>query len=140
VTTWKVGRVYDYYGQALRCVDRYFEELLEVVALQNADEPWDGLPPSYRLTLFNICGIIPGKPAFFRTAEIGKCMRPQVTDWLGGTMRAELCRHDWHKEPVLANAGPNSGHLCCRSCGARLDGPDPIVESRKSERQGLDCD
>lgn len=119
MSTWSVGRVYDYYGRALRCVGRYFEGPLEMVALQNSDEPWDGAMPPYRADLLNVCGMIPGHPAFFRAARtLAPCVFPRVTETLGGVMRPDACRHDSGR--LIANDGPYRGQVCCELCGAGL--------------------
>lgn len=121
MSTWHVGRTYNYYGRELRCVGRYFDRLLEIVALQNADEPWDGQMPPYRADLLNVCGMIPGHPAFFRAARtLAPCVLPRVTETLGGVMNAAFCRHDLGKERLIADAGPNAGKLCCGLCGGEI--------------------
>lgn len=120
MSTWSVGRVYDYYGRQLQCVGRYFEGPLELVALQNSNEPWDGSMPTYRSDLLNVCGMIDGHPAFFRTARaLRACVFPRVTETLGGVMNPNFCRHDCCGR-VVANAGPNCGRSCCELCGTAL--------------------
>lgn len=107
MTTWVEGRTYDYYGAPLTCVRRYFEGTLELVDLAF---------PIAAVAVAEGCS-----QHFTRTARtLAPCVKPEVTETLGGVLRADACAHHESFARVTANAGPNAGKLCCSACGGEV--------------------
>ena len=96
MSTWIEGKTYDYYGQPIVCVRRFFEGPLEMVELQ-----------AY------------GGSCIRAARTLAPCVVPKVTETLGGVCRPDACHHDWYGT-VRANAGPHAGMLCCEGCGGAL--------------------
>ncbi len=109
MSTWIEGRTYDYYGQPLTCLRRYFDGALELVDLTFYVEA-------------------PAEPESFTRAALtlAPCVIPRVTETLGGVLRPDACRHEQSLagEParLIANAGPFAGHECCALCGSAIEG------------------
>ena len=117
MSTFKVGRVYSKFGrESFICIRRHFGGVagcLELVDMQQADRrvTADGTEAVYEV--------------FTRTALTFACGTvPPVTETLGGVRRPDFCDHRYFGR-VLANAGPNAGHVCCAGCGGRFPTPDP---------------
>lgn len=105
MSTWQVGRVYDYYGTPIRCVRRWFDGALELVALQYVG-------------LGDVVGAGAEPHPFVRTARaLSVCVVPRVTETLGGVYRGDACEHLERYGRVLADAGPHAGKVCCMACG-----------------------
>lgn len=121
MSTWEIGRRYDYYGTPIVCVARYFDGALEMVDLafvRTAQAPGGEAAMS---------------ESFTRTAlALAPCVRPRVTETLGGVTRCDLCSHDGGVERrplVVANAGLFVGLPCCPLCGAPPDPPESMREA-----------
>lgn len=99
MSRWEPGGAYDYYGQALWCVRRFFVGPLELVELAWVVAVGDDPQP------------------FVRTARaLAPCVKPQVTETLGGVTAPAFCHHDWYGR-TLADTGPHAGETCCEACG-----------------------
>jgi hypothetical protein len=97
MTVWREGATYDYYGQAIACVRRYFVGPLEHVDLA-------------------FVGQRAQPQVFTRTARaLAPCVRPRVTATLGGVSSPASCEHDY--VTIVADAGPHAGAVCCVACG-----------------------
>ena len=104
MSTWVEGRSYDYFGDQLVCVRRYFEGSLELVGMA--------------FVVPAVVGAEPASEVFTRTARtLAPCVFPRVTETLGGVTRADACDHRYYGR-VRANAGPHAGLECCDACGA----------------------
>lgn len=103
MSVWQPGSTYDYYGQPVICVARYFAGNMEMVDLAVPVAAGEALT------------------TFTRTARtLAPCVSPRVTETLGGVTRAEFCHHDWYGSH-RANAGPHNGLVCCEACGAPIE-------------------
>lgn len=113
MSTWTAGRTYDYYGVPLVCARRWFDGALEMVDLRHARAATrDGDPPPQ---------------IFSRSARaLAPCVKPRVTETLGGVTRPETCPHERYAR-VVANAGPHSGAECCEACGAPSVPSAPVI-------------
>lgn len=102
MSVWQPGRTYDYFGVPIVCLRRWFEGPLEMVDLaQVVAAPATATP-------------------FTRTARaLAPCVKPRVTETLGGVLNFAFCDHRHHPR-VVANAGPNGGLECCSGCGAPI--------------------
>lgn len=102
MSVWRAWRTYDYYGTPIRCVRRWFDGTLEMVDLVYAAHSTDG------------------PDVLTRTARtLAPCVRPRVTDTLGGVTRPSACDHAWYGA-LIADAGPNAGLRCCSACGGAV--------------------
>lgn len=101
---WDIGSIYDYYGAPIRPIARSFDGELELI-----DFEW--VPPQ----------MTPEGMTFRRAARtLAPCVKPSVTETLGGVSPSRYCKHDWPDDPkFVARFGPNEGTLCCSSCGGR---------------------
>lgn len=103
MSVWIEDRRYDYYGQPLRCLRRWFDGCLEMVDLA-----------------FDVPVGCVGREIFTRTARtLAPCVFPRVTTTLGGVTTPAFCAHGGFTA-LVANAGPNHGLSCCSGCGSRL--------------------
>jgi hypothetical protein len=107
VSRWQEGLTYDYYGVPLTCVRRYFDGPLEMVELR---------PPTQTPGDVLACASEP----IVRTARtLAPCVKPRVTETLGGVTNRDYCDHRGFGR-VVADAGPNAGKECCDGCGCAL--------------------
>jgi hypothetical protein len=110
VSTWVEGKVYDYYGKHIRCMRRWFDGALEMVSFLPWPQHSDRFPSivaEYAATA------VP----FERTARtLAPCVRPPVTETLGGVLAPWACEHEFTGR-VVADAGPYAGRVCCSGCG-----------------------
>lgn len=111
MSRWREGATYRYLGRdEIVCARRYFDGALEMVDLRYA-APVAAAPD----------GSAVEPEVFTRTARtLAPCVVPRVIDTLGGVCRPDACDHRYGGEPLLADAGPHAGRLCCRSCGGPL--------------------
>ena len=157
MSTWEEGRTYDYFGQPIVCVRRFFVGRMEHVIVWSAPgvrvvsdggyfghlartqaiacalddvrpPPLDEHCERWLRGDFADDPRSPGlhSPSGFwcRTARTLDCVKPRITDTLGGVTRYDACHHDWYRS-IIANAGPFAGRRCCTACGDALEDVTP---------------
>lgn len=106
MSRWVEGRCYDYGNTPVLCVRRWFDGPLEMVDLAHLQAAVVGGEAKHE--------------TFTRTARaLAPCVIPRVTATLGGVTVPGSCEHAQYPR-VMADAGPNAGHVCCEACGTRL--------------------